>query len=186
MSKNPVAVFTMKDGGQMRIELFPDKAPITVDSFIDLVQCGFYNGLTFHRVISGFVIQAGSRSGSCAGENLGFTIKGEFRGNGSSNDLTHPRGTISMARTNVPDSASSQFFICHQEASNLDGQYAAFGLMTDGFETLDAIASTKTRSAMEENRPIEPQIIEKLEIELNDYQPKEPVRIGEMKAEFRK
>lgn len=179
MAKNkPVVQFQMKDGGKMTIELYPDKAPITVANFVDLVQKGFYDGLTFHRVVEGFVIQAGARNGSCAGEDLGFTIKGEFKSNGVDTGLEHPRGAISMARTMVPDSASTQFFICHMAARNLDGQYAAFGLMTDGFETLDKIAGTPVDSR--EDRPLEPQIMEKVTVELNGYEPGEPERIGEM------
>lgn len=181
-NSNPVAVFQMQNGGTMTIELYPDKAPISVANFVDLVQSGFYNGLLFHRVVEGFVIQAGSRSGTCAGEDLGFTIKGEFAANQCpGSDLPHNRGAISMARTMVPNSASTQFFICHQNASSLDGQYAAFGQMTDGFETLDAIATTPTKSAMEENRPLEPQVIEKVTIQLNSYHPGEPERIGAIK-----
>lgn len=181
-NQNPVAVFHMKNGGTMTIELYPDKAPISVANFVDLVQSGFYDGLTFHRVVEGFVIQAGARSGTCAGEDLGFTIKGEFAANGCpGNDLPHNRGAISMARTMVPNSASTQFFICHQRAASLDNQYAAFGQMTDGFETLDAIATTPTKSSMEENRPLEPQVIEKVTIQPGDYQLEKPERIGEIK-----
>lgn len=180
-TKNPIAEFKMKNGGAMTIELYPDKAPISVANFVDLAMSGFYDGLGFHRVIEGFVIQTGSKSGTCAGEDLGFTIKGEFKGNGVDTGLSHGRGAISMARSSMPNSASSQLFIVHQDASNLDGQYAAFGMMIHGLETLDAIATTPTRSAAEENRPLEPQIIEKVVIRLNDYQPSKPERIGEMK-----
>lgn len=182
----PVAEFQMKNGGKMTIELYPDKAPVTVANFIDLAMNGFYDGLLFHRVVKGFVIQAGARSGTCSGEDLGFTIKGEFKTNGVDTGLGHPRGAISMARTNIPDSASSQFFICHQAATSLDGQYAAFGVMTDGFDVLDRIAETPTKSAMEENHPLEPQVIDKVHIVLNGYQPEPPQRLGEMKPEYLK
>jgi peptidyl-prolyl cis-trans isomerase B (cyclophilin B) len=184
-NKNPIAEIKMKNGGVMKLELYPEQAPITVASFVDLVTQGFYDGLLFHRVVAGFVIQAGAKSGTCAGEDLGFTIKGEFKSNGVDSDLKHDRGAISMARTNRPDSASSQFFICHDNANNLDGQYAAFGKVIEGLDVLDAIAETPTKSPREENRPLEPQIIETIAITLNDYKPAEPVRNGEMKVEYR-
>lgn len=178
----PVADIIMKNGGKMTIALYPDKAPISVASFVELAQTGFYDGLNFHRVIEGFVIQGGAKSGTCAGEDIGFTIKGEFKGNGVDTGLNHGRGAISMARSGHPDSGSSQFFVVHQDAAMLDGQYAAFGMMTDGFDVLDAIATTPTRSAQEENRPIEPQIIETIAITLGDYQPPaQPERIGQRK-----
>lgn len=179
--KNPVLEIQMKEGGKMSLELYPDKAPITVANFVELVQSGFYDGLGFHRIIEGFMIQGGSKSGTCAGEDLGFVIRGEFKGNGVDTGLSHQRGAISMARTGIPDSASSQFFICHQAAPHLDGQYAAFGQMTDGFDVLDAIATTPAKSAMEENRPVTPQTIEKMTVILGDYLPGKPERIGERK-----
>lgn len=178
-NKNPIVTIQMKDGGKMTLELYPDRAPISVANFVDLVQAGFYNGLTFHRVVENFMIQGGARSGSCAGEDLGFTIKGEFKANGVDTGLTHKRGAISMARTAVPDSASTQFFICHRTVGSLDGDYAVFGMLTDGFDVLDAIASTPTLSAMEENRPLKPQVMETVAVKLNGYQPN-PVRIGEI------
>ena len=181
--QNPVAEIHMKNGGKMTIALHADKAPISVANFVDLATSGFYDGLLFHRVVEGFVIQAGAKSGTCAGEDLGFTIKGEFKINGVDTGLVHKRGTISMARTMVPDSASTQFFICHEDCYNLDNQYAAFGDMTDGFDVLDAIATTPTKSAMEENRPLEPQVIEKIVIIPGEYKQGKPERIGEMRAE---
>jgi peptidyl-prolyl cis-trans isomerase B (cyclophilin B) len=184
--KNPVAEIKMKNGGVMKVELYAWKAPISVANFIDLAMDGFYDGLLFHRVVRDFIIQAGAKSGSCAGEELGFTIKGEFRANGVDTGLTHKRGAISMARTSVPDSASSQFFLCHDDAGNLDGQYAMFGMITEGFEVLDAIAETPTKPSYEENRPLEPQVIESVKIVLNDYKPTAPVRIGEILPEYRK
>lgn len=182
--KNPVAEIRMKNGGVILVELYPEKAPVTVSNFVDLARRGFYDGLQFHRVVKGFVIQAGAKSGSCAGEDLGFTIQGEFRQNGVDTGLGHGRGAISMARSALPDSASSQFFICHQDAGGLDGQYAAFGMTVQGFDILDAIAQAPTKSPMEENRPLEPQIIETIAIALNGYEPGEPRRIGKLKPEY--
>ena len=133
----------MADGKTMLIELYPDKAPITVANFKKLVSEGFYDGIIFHRVISGFMIQGGDPEGTGMGGSKD-TIKGEFAQNGVNNDLKHERGVISMARTMVPDSASSQFFICHQAAPHLDGAYAAFGKVVEGIEVVDAIASVET------------------------------------------
>lgn len=177
----PIAEIQMKNGGKMTIALYPDQAPISVANFVDLAMSGFYDGLLFHRVVAGFIIQAGSQSGTCAGEDLGFTIKGEFKQNGVDTGLGHKRGAISMARSGFPDSASTQFFIVHQDATSLDNQYASFGMMTDGFDVLDAIAATPTKSSMEENRPLEPQVIEKITIVPGDYKLAKPVRIGERK-----
>ncbi len=137
------AVIEMENGGKMIFELYPEKAPLTVENFEKLANSGFYNGLIFHRVIEGFMIQGGCPDGTGMG-GPGYSIKGEFAMNGVANDLKHIRGVISMARSAHPDSAGSQFFIMHANAPHLDGQYAAFGKMTDGFETLDEIASTKT------------------------------------------
>lgn len=133
----------MENGGKMTLELYPEKAPITVKNFTDLAKKGFYNGLIFHRVIAGFMIQGGDPTGTGMG-GPGHAIKGEFAANGVANDLKHTRGVISMARAYDPNSAGSQFFIMHADAPHLDGQYAAFGKMTDGFETLDEIAGVKT------------------------------------------
>lgn len=181
-NKNPIVTIEMENGNAMKIELYPDKAPISVANFVDLVQSGFYDGLSFHRVVKGFMIQGGSKSGSCAGEDLGFTIKGEFKNNGVDTGLSHKRGAISMARTMVADSASTQFFICHQDVSgHLDHQYAVFGMLVEGLDVLDEISVTPTKSQMEENRPLTPQIMKKLTVELGDYQPIPPERIGEMK-----
>ncbi len=137
------AIIEMENGGKMTLELYPEKAPITVKNFTDLAKKGFYNGLIFHRVIAGFMIQGGDPTGTGMG-GPGHTIKGEFAANGVANDLKHTRGVISMARAYAPDSAGSQFFIMHADAPHLDGQYAAFGKMTDGFDTLDRIAGVKT------------------------------------------
>ena len=169
----------MEEGGVLKLELYPDKAPISVSNFIDLVQSGFYDGLTFHRVVKGFVIQGGSKNNSCAGESVGFTIKGEFAQNGVDTGLTHPRGAISMARTMMPNSASTQFFICHQDAHMLDRQYAAFGMLIDGFDVLDRIAAVPTTSQMDGNQPLTPQTIKKATAVLGSYTPGKPERIAE-------
>lgn len=129
---------TVKDYGTMRVELDADVAPITVENFISLAKDGFYDGLTFHRVISGFMIQGGDPAGNGTGGS-DKTIKGEFSSNGVENNLSHKRGVISMARSNDPDSASSQFFIMHQDTPSLDGDYAAFGIVTDGMQVVDQI-----------------------------------------------
>ena len=139
----PVATIEMEDGGTMVLELYPDIAPNTVANFIELANSGFYDGLIFHRVISGFMIQGGDPQGSGMG-GPGYNIKGEFAANGFENDLSHQRGVISMARAQHPDSAGSQFFIMHADAPYLDGNYAAFGRVIEGIEVVDAIAAVKT------------------------------------------
>lgn len=133
----------MEDGGIIKLQLYPAVAPITVANFEKLVKEGFYDGLIFHRVIAGFMIQGGDPTGTGMGGSPD-EIKGEFRSNGVTNNLSHTRGTISMARTQIKDSASSQFFICHADATFLDGEYAAFGVVTEGIEVVDEIASVKT------------------------------------------
>lgn len=155
------AIITMKNGGVMTVELDKTAAPITVDNFVSLAKKRFYDGLIFHRVIEGFMIQGGDPTGTGMG-GPGHTIKGEFTSNGINNPLKHERGVISMARAQDPDSAGSQFFIMHADAPYLDGQYAAFGKMTDGFETLDAIAETDTDW---NDRPKTEQAIESIVIE---------------------
>lgn len=137
------AIIEMENGGKMTLELYPETAPITVANFEKLAKSGFYNGLIFHRVIENFMVQGGDPTGTGMG-GPGWTIKGEFASNGVKNTLKHTRGVISMARSARPDSAGSQFFIMHKDAPHLDGQYAAFGKMTDGFDTLDDIAKTPT------------------------------------------
>ena len=132
---------TMENGGVMELELYPDIAPITVENFVKLANEGFYDGLTFHRIIKGFMIQGGDPEGTGMGGS-DTNIKGEFTSNGVKNDLKHERGVISMARAQDPNSASSQFFIVHEDSLFLDGQYAAFGKMTSGFEVLDSLAET--------------------------------------------
>ena len=141
---NPIVTIEMMNGKTIRVELFPEKAPNTVNNFLSLVNKGFYNGLIFHRVIAGFMIQGGDPDGMGTG-GPGYRIPGEFAGNGfRANDLSHQRGVISMARAGHPDSAGSQFFIMHEAAEYLDGQYAAFGKVLEGMEVVDEIADVKT------------------------------------------
>lgn len=148
--KNPVVTITMAEGGQIELELYPEIAPNTVNNFISLVNKGFYNGLNFHRVIEGFMIQGGDPEGDGSG-GPGYSIKGEFEDNGFDNNLKHTRGVISMARTRNPDSTGSQFFIIHKDSAHLDGKYAAFGEVIDGMDVVDNIASTPTAGRY--NRP---------------------------------
>lgn len=138
-----MVVIEMENGKEIKLELYPEKAPITVENFLKLVGEGFYDGLIFHRVISGFMIQGGDPEGTGMG-GAKDKIKGEFKANGVPNDIRHVRGVISMARSRMPDSASSQFFIVHEDAPHLDGQYAAFGRVVEGMETVDEIAAVKT------------------------------------------
>lgn len=142
-SENPSVVITMENGKTMTLQLFPQTAPITVENFLKLVDEKFYDGLIFHRVIKSFMIQGGDPTGTGMGGSKD-EIKGEFAANGVKNYLAHDRGVISMARTMAPNSASSQFFICHEEAPHLNGSYASFGVLTDGYDTLDEIANVKT------------------------------------------
>ena len=155
----------MEDGGVMKAELYPEIAPASVKNFVDLASKGFYNGLIFHRVIPGFMIQGGCPNGNGMG-GPGYTIKGEFSANGFKNDLKHTRGVLSMARTSDPNSASSQFFVMHADAPHLDAQYAGFGKLTDGFDVLDAIASVKTGNYgwYMADVPKTPVVIEKIEV----------------------
>ena len=151
---------TMKDGGVMKGELYPDIAPITVENFKKLCDEKFYDGLTFHRIIKGFMIQGGDPAGDGTGGPR-YSIKGEFAANGVKHDLKHTRGVLSMARTMDPDSAGSQFFIMHQDAPHLDGQYAAFGKITEGLDVLDRIAETKTNW---QDQPWEEQVMESVRV----------------------
>ena len=147
------AIIEMENGGTMTLELYPEIAPITVENFVKLANEGFYNGLIFHRVIAGFMIQGGDPTGTGMG-GPGYQIKGEFASNGVKNTLKHTRGVISMARSMHPNSAGSQFFIMHQNAPHLDGDYAAFGKLTDGFDVLDRIAGVSTNWS---DKPLKPQ-----------------------------
>lgn len=141
--KTELILITMENGDEIKAELYPEAAPKTVENFLKLVDEKFYDRLIFHRVIKGFMIQGGDPTGTGMGGSKD-TIVGEFRANGFQNDLAHTRGVLSMARTNMPNSASSQFFIMHQDAPHLDGQYAAFGKVIEGMEAVDKIASVKT------------------------------------------
>ena len=159
---NPIVTFEMENGKTFKAELYPEKAPNTVNNFLSLVNKGFYNGIIFHRVIAGFMIQGGDPDGRGTG-GPGYHIKGEFSGNGfMQNDLKHERGVLSMARAQHPDSAGSQFFVMHAEADYLDGQYAAFGKVIEGMEVVDEIATTKTDWY---DRPYETQKMKKVTAE---------------------
>ena len=156
-----MVVIEMENGGKIKIELYPEKAPITVANFEKLVNEGFYNGLGFHRVISGFMIQGGDPLGNGTGGSKD-KIKGEFKANGVNNDIKHVRGVISMARSAHPDSASSQFFIMHMDAPHLDGNYAAFGKVVEGIEVVDEIAAVQTDFR---DKPTVPQVMKSVTIE---------------------
>ena len=158
---NPVFTITMENGGVIQGELYPEKAPQSVYNFIELANGGFYNGLIFHRVISGFMIQGGCPQGTGMG-GPGHCIKGEFFFNGVKNDIRHKRGVLSMARSSSPNSAGSQFFIMHQDAKHLDGQYAAFGKVTSGMDVVDAIAATRVGPG---DRPITEQKIASITVD---------------------
>ncbi|MBE6708434.1 MAG: peptidylprolyl isomerase [Ruminococcaceae bacterium] len=160
MAENINVQIEMESGGVIKLELYPDMAPITVENFVSLVGEGFYDGLIFHRVISGFMIQGGDPLGTGVGGSS-KKIKGEFAVNGVNNPLSHERGVISMARSSMFDSASSQFFICHADSAFLDGQYAAFGKVTDGIEVVDEIASVPTDPM---DRPMIPQTIKTITV----------------------
>lgn len=160
-NQNPIVTIEMENGKKIVIELYPHIAPNTVNNFVNLVESGFYNGLTFHRVISGFMIQGGCPSGSGMG-NPGYSIKGEFQQNGFTNNLKHERGVISMARSMNPNSAGSQFFIMHAKSPHLDGSYAAFGRVTEGMETVDEIASNRVDRS---DKPLTPQVMKNVTVE---------------------
>lgn len=158
---NPVVTITMADGGVIKAELYPNIAPNTVKNFISLVKKGFYNGLTFHRVIPGFMIQGGDPSGNGSG-GPGYSIKGEFTNNGFKNDLKHTRGVLSMARTDDPNSAGSQFFIMVAAAPSLDGNYAAFGKVTSGMDEVDKIVNTQRDQA---DKPLQNQVMKSVTVD---------------------
>ncbi len=159
--KNPVITIEMEDGGVIKGELYPEVAPNTVNNFISLIKKGFYNGLIFHRVIKGFMIQGGCPEGSGMG-GPGYSIRGEFAQNGFANELKHTEGVFSMARSMHPDSAGSQFFIMHKTSPHLDGAYAAFGKVTEGMDIVNAIAETATDYS---DRPLTPQKIKTVVVE---------------------
>ncbi len=155
MAQNPIVTFTMESGKTFKAELYPDIAPQSVNNFISLIKKGFYDGLIFHRVIPGFMIQGGDPEGTGMG-GPGYSIKGEFASNGFKNDLKHTKGVLSMARSMMPNSAGSQFFIMHETSPDLDGDYAAFGKITEGQDVVDSIALTETGF---QDRPVAPQVM---------------------------
>ena len=163
MSK-PTVQIDIKDFGKIKVELLPETAPVSVNNFMYLAEKGFYDGLTFHRVINGFMIQGGCPKGNGTG-GPGWTIKGEFKANGVDNTIKHKRGVISMARAQNPNSAGSQFFIMHEDAPHLDGMYAAFGRVTEGIDVVDAVAEVATDRF--NDKPLKPVVIDSVKIE--DY-----------------
>ena len=167
---NPIVTITMDNGDVMKAELYPEIAPNTVNNFISLVKKGFYDGLIFHRVISGFMIQGGCPDGNGMG-GPGYTIKGEFAQNGFANDLKHTPGVLSMARAMHPDSAGSQFFLMHKTSPHLDGAYAAFGKVTEGLDIVDKIAGVDTDYS---DKPREPQVIQSMTVETFGVEYPEP------------
>ena len=169
---NPIVTFTMADGKVMKAELYPEVAPNTVNNFISLVNKGFYNGLIFHRVINGFMIQGGDPEGTGMG-GPGYGIKGEFAQNGVQNDLKHTAGVLSMARSMMPNSAGSQFFIMHKDAPHLDGAYAAFGKIIEGMDIVNKIAETDTDYS---DRPLEEQKMKKVTVDTMGTEYPEPER----------
>ena len=172
--ENPVVTITMEDGGVITAELYPDKAPNTVRNFISLVKKGFYDGLTFHRIIPGFMIQGGDPEGNGMG-GPGYSIRGEFSGNGfDKNDISHTPGVLSMARAMDPDSAGSQFLIMHAAADYLDGQYAAFGKVTDGMDIVNRIALTETDW---NDKPKTPVVIRTMTVDTRGTDYPEPEKI---------
>lgn len=171
---NPIVTIEMENGDIMKVELYPEIAPDTVRNFISLVNKGFYDGVIFHRVIPGFMIQGGDPQGMGIG-GPGYSIKGEFKSNGFANDLKHTKGVISMARSSHPDSAGSQFFIMVANAPHLDSQYAAFGKVTDGIEAVDKIVSVK-RSA--QDKPLEPQVMKQVTVETFGEAYEEPAKLA--------
>lgn len=168
---NPIVTFEMENGDIMKAELYPEIAPNTVNNFISLVQNGFYDGLIFHRVIRGFMIQGGCPDGTGMG-GPGYTIKGEFSQNGFANDLRHTEGVLSMARAMHPDSAGSQFFIMHKNSPHLDGAYAAFGKITEGMDIVNKIAETATDYS---DRPLEEQKMKKVTVDTKGVEYPAPV-----------
>jgi peptidyl-prolyl cis-trans isomerase B (cyclophilin B) len=169
---NPVAEIVMSDGSVIKVELYPEAAPNTVNNFIYLANSGFYDGLTFHRIIPGFMIQGGDPKGDGTG-GPGYSIAGEFKGNGFENNLKHTRGVISMARAQSYDSAGSQFFIMLADATSLDGQYAAFGKVTEGIEVVDKIVGAERDS---NDKPLESIVMRKVTVDLKGKTYSEPVK----------
>ena len=159
--QNPIVTFEMENGHTFKAELYPELAPQSVGNFVSLVKSGFYDGVIFHRVISGFMIQGGDPTGTGMG-GPGWRIKGEFRANGFTNNIRHERGVLSMARSMMPDSAGSQFFVMHETSPHLDGSYAAFGRVIEGMDTVDEIAQTQTDRS---DRPVKEQKMKRVTVE---------------------
>lgn len=170
MAQNPVVTFTMENGDIMKAELYPEIAPVSVNNFISLINKNFYDGLIFHRVIRGFMIQGGDPEGTGMG-GPGYSIKGEFASNGVKNDLKHTEGVLSMARSMMPDSAGSQFFIMHKTSPHLDGQYAAFGKVIEGMDVVNKIAETATDY---NDRPLKEQRLKSVTVECFGVEYPEP------------
>lgn len=173
MSQNPIVTFEMENGCTIKAELYPEVAPNTVNNFISLIKQGYYDGLGFHRVINGFMIQGGCPDGTgCGGP--GYSIKGEFKQNGVDNQLKHTAGVLSMARSAHPDSAGSQFFIMHKDAPHLDGAYAGFGKVTEGMENVDEIAQCDTDLR---DKPLDPQIIKSVTVDTFGVDYPQPAKV---------
>ena len=177
---NPTFKITMESGAVIEGELYPEKAPQSVANFVDLCEHNYYDGLIFHRVIPGFMIQGGCPEGTGMG-GPGYCIKGEFFFNGVKNDLKHKRGVLSMARSSSPNSGGSQFFVMHQDARHLDGQYAAFGKVTSGLEVIDAIASVRTNA---QDRPLEEQKIASITVDTHGETYPEPNKLSDPYGRF--
>lgn len=173
MAENPVVTITMENGDVIKAELYPDIAPISVNNFISLINRHFYDGLIFHRVINGFMIQGGCPEGSGMG-GPGYSIKGEFSQNGVSNNLKHTEGVLSMARSMQPDSAGSQFFIMHKNSPHLDGSYAAFGKVIEGMDVVNSIAETSTDY---NDCPLEKQVMKSVTVECFGVEYPEPEKL---------
>ena len=173
MAQNPIVTFVMENGGTFKAELYPDVAPQSVNNFVSLVSKGFYNGLIFHRVIPGFMIQGGDPNGTGMG-GPGYSIKGEFASNGFTNNLKHEKGVLSMARSMMPNSAGSQFFVMHETSPHLDGQYAAFGKVIEGQDVVDAIAVVPTDYS---DRPYENQVMKEVTVETFGVEYPEPEKM---------
>lgn len=173
MAQNPIVTFTMKGGDVIKAELYPETAPTSVNNFISLIQKNFYDGLIFHRVIKGFMIQGGDPEGTGMG-GPGYSIRGEFAQNGCPNDLKHTAGVLSMARSMHPNSAGSQFFLMHKDAPHLDGAYAAFGKVIEGMDVVNKIAETATDY---NDRPLEEQVMESVTVDCFGVEYPEPEKI---------
>ena len=175
MAQNPIVTITMENGDVMKAELYPEIAPNTVNNFVSLINHNFYDGVIFHRVIRGFMLQGGDPDGNGTG-GPGYEIKGEFSSNGFKNDLKHTPGVLSMARTMIPDSAGSQFFIMHQAAPHLDGEYAAFGKIIEGMDVVNKIAEMPTDYS---DRPLEDQVMKTVTVETFGVDYPEPETVKE-------